>query len=105
MLDFITGTCSIKRLGPKIWYKSDYIIIHSDIEIDIQPNEWQTLWIDKVKDSYKGYINTNNPELVIYNDIIIDEDNKEYTVQNAEFWKWNWKLEDSLEIDLILNRT
>lgn len=105
MLEFKTGTCSVKRLGPKVWYKSDYVTVYSNIEIDIQPEAWQSLGIDKVKDSYKAYISTSNRELVIYNDIIVDEENKEYTVQNSEFWKGNGRLEDSLEVDLILNRT
>ena len=105
MLFFKTGTCTVKRQGVKTWYKSSYETIHTWVEIDLQPDLGQALWIDKVKGSYKAYICTDDRDLVQYNDLIVDWDNKEYVVQNSEFWKGQGIMESSIELDLILNVT
>ena len=60
MLFFETWLCTVKREWPKSGFKSTYVTIHTNIEIDIQPDLWQVLGLDKVKDSYKAFITTND---------------------------------------------
>ena len=105
MLFFETRLCTVKREWAKVNFKSTYATVHTNIEIDIQPDLWQVLGLDKVKDSYKWFVVTSNRDLIQYNDIIVDSDNKEYIVQNSEFWKWGDILENCLELNLILNKT
>lgn len=104
MLNFITWTCTIKRID-KVWYKKTYVLAHEWIMIDIQPDIGQTLWIDMVKDQYKAYISTTVKDLVKYNDLITDQDGVEYIVQEANYWSWMWNMESNFELTLNLNKT
>lgn len=107
MLDFITWTCSIKRYKNITWnkYWKSYEVVETWIEIDIQPDNWQSLWIDFVKDQYKWYIYSEDETLIELDDIIVDDKWIEYTVISNLFWKWNSFMESNFELTLILNKT
>lgn len=107
MLEFTTGTCSIKRYKAIVWnkYWKDYETVETSIEIDIQPDLGQVLWIDMIKDSYKAFVETEDKDLIKIDDIIIDWNNIEYVVTNALYWKWNEYLPSNFELNLVLNKT
>lgn len=100
MLEFITDTCSIKRLQNK----KSYVVVSSGVEIDIQPVSWEQLGADLVYELYTGYIETEDDWLVLYNDKILIW-SKEYVVQSTRFWKGDNVFPSHFELTLTENKT
>ena len=102
-LDFVTGTCSVKRLVTT-GMKKEYQTIITNLDIDIQPNSWEQIFEDAVLNWFIWYVATENSDYILYNDLIVSE-GKEYKVNSTRYYKWNNFIPGSLELYLIENLT
>lgn len=106
MLHFITEKVNVERLTITTWNKQENILVASWIDINIQPDTQETIWFDVVSKWFKWFMSTNDKNLIQYNDRLISQlDWIIYKVKWTQFFKWYWKIPNSLELYLTLNET
>ena len=107
-LKFTTDTVSVKRLVTTTGIKKEYQTVLSNISVDIQPisknSQWEILLQDSVQANYIMFYETSDESAIVYNDTVIAW-SKTYIVEWTSFWKGGWKLPNSLEVILSLNKT
>jgi len=101
LLPFVTHTVDIKRLVT-VDFTTSFEVVETWIDTNIQPLSSSNLLFDLELKQYLGLLFTDNEDLIKENDIIVDQDWKEYSVSNVNFYLW--PVQNSMEVILVLKQ-
>lgn len=101
ILPFITHTVDVKRTV-EVWYTSSFQIVETGIDTNIQPLSSSNLLFDIELKQYLCLLFTDNDTLIQENDVIVDQNWREYSVSNVDFYIWPEV--NSMELILVLKK-